>query len=286
MQVRRTFLSSVLALTLTATGSASAQDAAAPVEKAVLTPATSDIGLGFNAAPMLRYVGNTFNGTTNNSVNTSFVDGSQTIFVKYVMAPQQVLRLRLNPTLYRSTQQSEVTNDDAESRDPADTVTDTARQSSAGIDIGGGLEMRRGGRRIQGFYGAEARLSIANSKASFEYGNAMEDDNPSPTSTDWLYGGVYGNDTRVLSDDPGAVLGFGLRGFVGLEYFIAPQISLGGEFGWGPMATKVGEGSREIEWWDYSEDESNTSTQIVGPDGFFSAGTDVMDGAIVLMFYF
>lgn len=286
MQVRLTFLPSVLALTLAVSGSVSAQEAAAPAEKAVLTPATSDIGLGFNAVPMLRYVGNTFNGSTSNTAYTSFVDGSQSIFVKYVMAPQQVIRLRVNPTMTRTTLHSEVPNDDAESRDPGDTVTDTAHSSSAGIDIGGGLEMRRGGRRIQGFYGAEARLSLSNSKASYEYGNAMEEDNPSPTSTDFINGGVYGNDTRILTDNPGAVFGFGLRGFVGLEYFIAPQISLGGEFGWGPMVTKLGEGSREIEWWDYSEDESNTSTQTFLSDGYFSAGTDVMDGAIVLMFYF
>ncbi len=38
---------------------------------------------------------------------------------------------------------------------------------------------------------------------------------------------------RVTERKNGTYFTFGLRAFIGVEYFILPKISLGGEFGWG-----------------------------------------------------
>ena len=38
---------------------------------------------------------------------------------------------------------------------------------------------------------------------------------------------------RVTERKNGTFITFGVRAFIGVEYFILPKISLGGEFGWG-----------------------------------------------------
>ncbi len=136
------------------------------------------------------------------------------------------------------------------------------RKSSASVGVSIGIEKRKGKTRLQGYYGGEAGIYLSGSRDAFQYGNnlAVNVTNSGPntpqnvtvSNDDLMVGannvvaansiGLTGANNasvggpelaRILTRKNGTTFSFGVRGFVGAEYFIAPKISLGGEFGWG-----------------------------------------------------
>ncbi|HLG02818.1 MAG TPA: hypothetical protein VI731_04435, partial [Bacteroidia bacterium] len=106
--------------------------------------------------------------------------------------------------------------------------------------------MRRGKTRLQGYYGGNLVFWMNGKKDVFTYGNEMSTTYPTPPTTDFqsIAGLPYSNTSpRTTEHKYGSELGFGLRGFIGAEYFILPKISLGGEFGWGLGFSKSGASS-------------------------------------------
>lgn len=108
-----------------------------------------------------------------------------------------------------------------------------------GVNLG--HEWRRGSSRVQGYYGGQVGVLYAKNKF-----------------TDF-------ND-NVLSDT--STIGFGIEGFIGAEYFIAPKLSIGGQFTWGPMYVMSK---------DYVTGEKTTE---------FDISTKNVNGALMLTFYF
>jgi hypothetical protein len=87
----------------------------------------------------------------------------------------------------------------------------------------------------------------------------------------------------------GGTFGLGVRGFVGVEYFFAPKISIGGELGWGISYMSTGEGEETYEFYDVSSTGNpfiNSSTNKTGGRSAFNFGVDNISGAINLFFYF
>lgn len=124
---------------------------------------------------------------------------------------------------------------------------DELKSGYNGIVLSGGLEMRRGKTRLQGYYGGELVIGLSGSKDAYTYGNALSTGAaPDPTitasgnSTDWSGTTGYNN---LITDPAGgdgritewkqSMMGIGVRGFIGVEYFILPKISVGAEYGWG-----------------------------------------------------
>ncbi|NQT78499.1 MAG: hypothetical protein HQ565_12345, partial [Bacteroidetes bacterium] len=89
---------------------------------------------------------------------------------------------------------------------------------------------------------------------------------------------------RTLKEKAGMEFGLGVRAFVGVEYFFAPKISLGGELGWGIGFLSQGKGSVETEKWDGTAVQ--TITTDVGGGSQFRVDTDNLGGSINLLFYF
>lgn len=146
---------------------------------------------------------------------------------------------------------------------------DVRRASTRNIVLGVGLEKRRGKTRLQGIYGADLLVWGGNTRETFKYGNDLtQSDNASTTtfnenldatngtySTNWNTVNALYNTNVVTESAPGAGdaaagfnrvesaralkrktngrIGVGVRAFVGVEYFVAPKVSIGGEFGWG-----------------------------------------------------
>ena len=137
------------------------------------------------------------------------------------------MRVRVGINNTSSTENSLYTNpvEDADpDEDNPGEISDTVSTSESLILVSGGYEMRRGYDRIQGFYGGEALLGLSSSNSSTSYGWQYNDE-----AYDF---GVIGNgSSRALEETSGLALAVGLRGFVGVEYFIAPKISLG-KYGW------------------------------------------------------
>lgn len=147
---------------------------------------------------------------------------------------------------------------------------DQRKASTRNIVLGVGMEKRRGKTRLQGVYGADLLVWAGNTKESYKYGNALTQTNDDPATvgynenldangspaytTDFatyvspttglpagystnvatsLTGYSNVDAARVLKRKTNGSIGIGVRAFIGVEYFIVPKISIGGEFGWG-----------------------------------------------------
>ena len=72
--------------------------------------------------------------------------------------------------------------------------------------------------------------------------------------------------------------------FVGVEYFIAPKLSIGAEFTWGFMYTMTGEGVQTNEQYDAGNVVEREYKSASSND--FNLDTGDGSAAINLMFYF
>jgi len=134
---------------------------------------------------------------------------------------------------------------------------------------------RRGKGRLQGFYGGELLFMLSTAKTSYTYGNTY-----SPAGTPAISSQVHGVDgsTDAKGSISGSTIGFQLRGFVGCEYFIAPKISIGAEYGWGLGLSSQGTGSETSQ----QVNSGGTSmedvvTETAGSNGF-ALGADINGG--------
>jgi hypothetical protein len=202
-------------------------------------PQAGDWSFGISANPFLEYAGNMMNNNsynnapyfnpTNTPNNTIFNNmGGNNIFVKYVKKQNLFYRGRLMANTSRYSQSNAVRKDVINPNFfTPEFVYDKNIYKSSQFLIGFGLEKRKGSTRLQGFYGAEAIIGLARSSQSFEYGNPMNIDFPAPNT--YNYGNAI---SRPIESKNGSSFAFGLRGFLGVEYFIAPKVSIGGEIGY------------------------------------------------------
>ena len=160
-------------------------------------------------------------------------------------------------------------------RDKENSFTTT----STSFAISYGVEKRKGKTRLQGIYGFELGLSVNSGGTSYRYGNALSPNAISTKSVDVtqadtlvgknnVFTNNYGKLSRItVSKDPTRI-GFGLRTFFGAEYFIAPKISIGGEFGWGLGFT--------------INTQSSTTSESIGSKGLSgpSIGTQTIEGTV------
>lgn len=131
--------------TVFAFGFANAQDLTSSKGEPYL-PQQGDWSIGFNASSALSYIGNAFNGNTNNSGSSLFganeaipyVNGGFSFVGKRFVEDTQAIRYIANLNL------------NIEKKKDADATT------SFGLLGGIGKEWRKGTTRLQGFYGADA----------------------------------------------------------------------------------------------------------------------------------
>jgi hypothetical protein len=282
--------------------SAFAQDLTSKKGEPIL-PEAGDWAIGIEAAPFLNYAGNFFGKTVANTAPTwNFLNGNSIIVGKYFKDASTAYRAGLRIGLTSNTQRTMV----ADRTTPSNTVvtypTASAmkenewKNSMTAIGLSGGIEKRKGKTRLQGFYGGELSLWWMSTKDKFTYGNALSapaagNTNPvSVSAADDAFAGA----TNIAAAPPiqgvigaarakerknGSTLSFGIRGFIGAEYFILPKISIGAEFGWGIALSNKGKTSTTWESIGASNSAGSTaqvgSTTIEGSKtGSFSLDTD------------
>jgi hypothetical protein len=74
--------------------------------------------------------------------------------------------------------------------------------------------------------------------------------------------------SRITQDKAGSTFGFGLRGFIGAEYFIFPKMAVGAEFGWGIGMSNRGDGTIKTESLDVNLNEQIVSGKNGGKKQF------------------
>ena len=218
-----------------------------------LLPVAGDIAIGIEAAPIFRFFGNMLNNNDNNQApDLNFLNG-ESIFVKYFLEDNMAVRARLGVAFNSDATREYVPDELAIFNDPLsrDVVVDRMDYSFNDYLIGAELELRRGYNRLQGYYGGGVLFAISTASTKYTYGNAMSEVSPNPATTD--FGNNIIGTSRVLEikdQEHGNRIGGGLNGFVGVEYFILPKISIGGEFGLAFMYTHYSKTKAVVEYWD------------------------------------
>ncbi len=266
-----------------------------------IMPVKGEFAIGVNAAPFMTYIGNIFGLTNSNtSLNTNkFLSnsfGGNTIYGKYMLTNDNAIRASFriadNDRLFRY----DVFDDTKNS--PDSTVVDTRNIDVNTINLGVGYEFRRGSTRLRGIYGGDVMLFRSHSNNEYTYGNAFGTGNQTPTSSfnsTGAFQGTNGNNVaeRILMSKSGTTLGAGLRAFAGIEYFFAPKICIGTEFGWTMTISSTGESKTMTEQFDPNATNEDGSTggvvikeNITSGSRTFNLDTDNFNAALYLMFYF
>ncbi|MDD2345910.1 MAG: hypothetical protein PHY85_07170 [Bacteroidales bacterium] len=254
----------------------------------MILPQQGEMALGIDAMPVFGYFGDLFNGTVGNNTNFGFVNGlynANTIYVKYYLEDQVAIRgaVRIG---YENWIDKEFVTMDQQIPDPLVQVTDKYTFNSTNIGVGADYLMYRGKGRVQGYYGGGAFINYNSWRDSYTYGNPITTQFSSPNWFDFEinpltgdpFGEVSGGE-RILEQYSNNDFGITLRGVIGVEYFFAPKISVGGEMGLGINFNQDG-GFQTVERWTGTEVEVETTElphdNFKGVDNFTSASCFIM----------
>jgi hypothetical protein len=259
-----------------------------------ILPEKGDIALGIDASPILNFAGNMFNGNIGNSTAFDFTNSDNAIYGKYFLDDKTAVRVNFRIGMGTITDVQFTPEDNA---DPnyVGNVEDKMSLNTNNTLIGIGYEKRRGNGRLQGFYGGEFLLGMSTQKTTYEYGNEHTGVFTTPGTTDFgdalatpiIPSNIAGN-ARLTEAKSGANMRIGLGAFVGVEYFLAPKISIGGQFSWGAMFYSVGEGETTTEEWDNANGKVETTTTKSAPGygGGWGIDTGNASGSIFMLFHF
>lgn len=272
-------------------------------------PEAGDVTIGINAVPFLNYLGNMFGKTQNNSINPAEIGGvpavpglnnpTMSIFGKYFLTDQTALRLNVGVGINSTTQSNYAQDDAAVAEDPlsVDKVEDSYKYRNSGMSVAVGYEWRRGGKRLQGFWGGQAILAYSNSKHFFGYGNAITEVNQDPTQYDdnnnWTFPTTQptldniGGNSRLLMQSDGSSWTYGVGGFVGVEYYIAPKISIGCEMSLNLLWTTGSKKYQKSERFNPDFNRVEENTRWIGKsDSGFRFGTENIGTSLFVAFSF
>lgn len=257
-------------------------------------PQSGEFCLGVGAAGLTQYFGNLFGFQNSNSVapfNYAAKTGfpSAVIYGKYFVSSSTAYRASLS-IQSQTVSQTSVIADEA-SDDPDAYLVDMYTRQASAVVLGGGLEKRRGASRVQGVYGVEGHVSYeTGAHHTFEYANQITEANQVPLSTPYTAVGVTlpvpAQGQRIVKASTGSNFGVGVRGFVGVEYFFAPKMSIGGEFNWGVALTNLGEQKVVYEGWEAASSKVVHYTVSSKQGGSFIVNTGNVGGLLNLLFYF
>ena len=241
-----------------------------------ILPEAGDWAVGIDASPILKYVGSFLSSGGNNAPTWNYPGTPLAITGKYFKDEKTAYRgmIRLGFGSNTTNAYSQQDGQTATPPDPTVVVKDSKTVSQHNIVLGGGMEMRRGKTRLQGFYGAMLMIGMMGSDTSYKYGNALTA--TSGTRTNFGTNSVGGG-TWVTDNKAGSTFVLGIRAFIGAEYFILPKISIGAEFGWGLGFRTTGDGQKTTEFWDAPKNPTalNTQKMKTGGGGSFGIDTDI-----------
>lgn len=265
-------------------------------------PQQGEWALGVSATGFLSYAGNLMNGNAANAAPgfnaangpSAFAIGNLggvAVTGKYMKSASLAYRARFQANIGSSTLRNSVLKS-ALTPDPLNPqyVTDEATTDAHVVLLGLGFEKRRGNSRVQGIYGAEMLVGFSAGRTVYNYGNPMSVDFSAPLSTVDFNGGFsMMTNTRPRENYSGLSLLVGARAFAGVEYFIAPKLSLGGEFGYTMGFSTNGKGYISSEtWFSGTGSVANITRDNYPNRGLrsFGMGLDNINAGINMHFYF
>ncbi|GAP71222.1 hypothetical protein SAMD00024442_1_38 [Candidatus Symbiothrix dinenymphae] len=200
-------------------------------------PEAGSFSIGISANPFLDYLGNLFSSYGSSAPNLEGL----AFGAKYFLRDEHAIRANLKFSFDSNTDENAVDGIDGLGALTGSKVTDTRSSSNLDVELRVGYELHKGKGRVDGFYGAEVLFGYASGSATYEYGNATLSPMGGTPITDWNSVTERRLDSRPLEDKVGASLKVGVGAFVGIEYFFAPQFSIGGEVGLEFAYTSIGQ---------------------------------------------
>ena len=263
--MKRFFLTTVIAMAAVTFVAAQETEVLTNKKGTPILPQKGSFTLGIDASPFFTNVGGIF--SNNHAVSPDFGNGG-VFYGQYFLTDKRALRLKttINRTSGRLVQWVHETSQTE--GDP--TLKDVTIYSGSLIGLMVGLQNYVGKGRLQGFYGIEAGAGYGSEREKYTYGNALSDANPN-----W-------GQWRTLKDHGHE---FDLRAgiYAGIDYFIAPGISIGGEVGWNMEFATTTRGTIERERWYQGKLETETNQ-----GNYVLRGSRLgnVEGGIVLKFHF
>lgn len=239
----------------------------------LILPQRGDFCLGISANPFFTYAGNMFNNSTaNSSPSFTFAAPNNMFFGKYMKDNHTAYRGAFTVRVINSTLFIDVPDLSPGAAQNA-LVTNKQKQRSNSIGLHFGIEKRRGSTRLQGVYGFEGGIAFNSNRNVYEYGNKLEH-----------YDTTFVRVTKVTSSPNFTI---SLRGFAGVEYFIGPNVSIGGELGYGPAFRFFGASTQVTEKYNFNTGQAEaTEEKFSSKTRSFSLDTDNYNGVLKLLFYF
>lgn len=258
-------------------------------------PEEGDIAIGINVKPVFKYVGNIFNGNTNNEMdylggepvttsefkNTILPDVS--IMGKYMLSEKWGVRANVGLMFGKDKEKRYVQDDKGVLLNPFDEtkLIDQRNISKNGLSLMLGTEYRMGSERIQGVFGAGVLFGVISEKTTYHYANAITSVNQQPSSA-WPSGAYR---PLVVKSENGVL--YGVTGSAGVEWFVMPKISLGAEVNLSLYGVNSGQQYTESEGYNSSTTKVETRTDLTSPgDGKVRFGTENLGGSLYMAFYF
>lgn len=250
-------------------------------------PQAQDWSIGIDATPFFSYAKSLIGAGINNTSPTfDHLLSNQMITGKYFLQSDLAVRGALRIGARSNNIENMVANRTISGtptfpNEPA-MVANEWNQRGGAFGLSVGLEKRRGNTRLQGYYGGEIGFMTSNNRNEFTYGNALSNGTSAVTVTaaDQFTGAnnivqdTYNNPARITENNLGRMSQFGLRAFIGAEYFIFPKISFGGEFGWGLGFQSTRGAERTTESYNAATDAVGIQTIKTGDSRGFVLDTD------------
>lgn len=249
----------------------------------VILPEAGDIAIGFDAIPVIDFflnAVNIMNNTGQTAQHPGFVTGfNNTLVLKYFVQENLAARLKFGWNKLNQTH-THYFYDPADifanpgDPDKWDEISDVKKTKFNSFLLAAGGEFRRGHNRLQGFVGGELIVGLGSNKTVNTWGVEINQD---AIINGYTNGDGSSISPRILYQKSGTSLTAGLRGFLGIEYFVLPKISIGAEFGLGIGMISTPRGEAEIEYWDAADARRETDVQQ-GPNKVFRFGIGIDDG--------
>ncbi|MDR1416849.1 MAG: hypothetical protein LBJ57_05475 [Prevotellaceae bacterium] len=250
-------------------------------EKRSYLPVAGDYSLGVDATPFLTYAGALL--SNGGATAPTFGLKDQGFYGKYFLKDNRAIRAKLKLNAYRESFKESVRNDEVFASNPSATVVDNMKNVRTDVELYLGYELRRGHGRVQGFWGGELGFGLGRGKTAYEYGNPMTVANPTPSSASFA-GAQNG---RSIKNKRGMDFRFSLGAFVGVEYFVASHLSLGGELNLALAASTHGQDEltrQRVE--NGAVNEFTVRSRNVGDLASSFGVKTLVGGNIFMLFYF
>lgn len=268
-------------------------------------PKAGDVAIGFSLNPLANFVGNMFNGNTWNSLDDLAAEpmlcptpNIAAIMAKYMLTDQLGIKANLGFGCNIYSKNGYIVDDAAMMMNPLSEakVIDTYKVNKLSGSIALGVDYHVGKQLpVQGVFGVGIIYALGHETHQYRYGNAITELNQNPSYNTSIFPTAvttglipYMPNARMLSDQAiNLIHRFGAYASVGVEWFVAPKISLGANVNLNICYTLNPARETIYEGWNNATSQVEQYTDLVAPASHgFTFSTDNIGANLLMNFYF